>query len=158
MSGDESASELNFNDLTNVELDNFIVWGNGGWIWPWRNATQPSYKKLLYMEISGASKIWKWALKSTSKIQKKSNSSLNYLLKYNHSIFKRWKFLLPISVLRKTRLLAPQMRWRSDSEVENSYDGYVLFRSYYTTKYYFPKKSRKYIKGATIEGNVLTQE
>ena len=48
-----------------------------------------------------------------------------------------------------------------DSEVENSMAmmGMFFSEAVYTTKYYFPKKIKNStLKGATIEGNVLTQK
>ena len=167
MSGDESTNELNFNDLTNVELDSTSSFEAMAAEFD-LNETQRNLlsRSFLHMEVSGASKIMKMGFEINFKDPKEIEQFFELLTQIQpeeSSMLPLDMFSAHTNISIKKNILTRSTDGvkEVDSEVESSMAmmGMFFSEAVYTTKYYFPKKIKNStLKGATIEGNVLTQK
>jgi hypothetical protein len=167
MSGDESTSDINFNDLNSVELDSTSSMTEMG---STLNVSEQEAdllsRSFMHMEISGSSKVFKIAMEvnfnDASEIEQfftlfeKAQAEDGQALPLS-------QFSTPtrISIKKNTLVRTSDAAEATDSEVENSMAmmGMFFAEAVYTSKYYFPKKIKKTtMEGASIDGNVLSIE
>ena len=170
MSGEETESEMNLNDLNNVELDSTISLLESA-----TELTELSdqdkdllSRSFMHTEFSGSSKI----AKVTFEVNFNEAGEIKQFFELLEATdagggaemgLPLNQFSTPVDVSIKKNLFKrfDGSKEELDIENDNSLAMMSMFFSEatYTSKYYFPKKVKKTtIDGAQIEGNVLTVE